>query len=110
MRTGCHLIVNYLSRSRKYAAGRSREVQSENSCAAEAVDISANQTLVRQHSTLSVGAVKVAVCMSDSVALIECDRDIESRKHSATSPRIRPVCLPEGNSCFCAAGVRRLKY
>lgn len=68
-------------------------------------DIGTNQTLVRHDSTLSVGA-----CMSDLATLIECNRDIESRKHSAKRPRIRPVRLPEENNGARAKSVCLLKY
>jgi hypothetical protein len=44
---------------------------------AQAGDITLNQTLLRQFSTFSMAAVRVAACISDSASLVECVRYIE---------------------------------
>ena len=66
---GCNLIVKSLLRSRKHIAGTS--LGKENDCVAQAGDITLNQPWLRQRSTFSVVAVRVAACISGSATLIE---------------------------------------
>ena len=59
-----------------------------------ACDISANQTLVSDNSTVPLGAVQVTACMSGSATLIERPRDVS---YASTRQRGREsdlfVCL-----------------
>src|SRR5580704_4889685 len=100
---GCHLIVNCLSRSGKRVAGTLLGGWNGEHCVVPSGDITLSHALLKQRSTFSAAAVRVAACISDSASPIESVRYVESRKQSAKSPRIRPVRLPEGNSCFRAA-------
>ena len=80
------------SRSRKHVAGTS--LGEKDDCVAQAGDITLNQTWLRQRSTFSVVAVRVAACISGSATLIECVRSITLRKQSAKGPEFGLfVCL-----------------
>ena len=66
---GCNLIVDSWLRSREHVARTSRG--EENDCVAQVGDITLNQTWLRQRSTFSVVAVRVAACISGSATSIE---------------------------------------
>jgi hypothetical protein len=65
MRTGCHLIVNSLSGSRKRVAGSELGVWSGEYCVLLSGDITLNHALFRQRSTTSLATVEFAACIGD---------------------------------------------